>query len=166
MIQEVRKSIAFKDYVPKRGRDKDEDPAPTVTIDRKRGRITFNTKVLNKLSMANKFIAFYFEPTRKIIGWKVVNQLPPGVKAGPYAKWRYCKPYGKGAANGKGFWITSIKGILEEFNGSLKSDTYKDLEVKKYIETASVLDRGQVTYFVEVKEKTDKLGQEVIVKED
>ena len=156
MIQEVRKSIAFSPYVPKAGRPKDEDPAPTVNLDAKRGRLVFGAKALRKMNMVNKFVAFYYEPTRKIIGWKVSSVLEPGEKVGKNSKWSLVKPYGKGS----GFWVGGVKGIVAEFRG-LKSSNYKGLEVKKYIETASVLDKGTTLYFVEVREKTDRLGNEI-----
>lgn len=148
MIQEVRKSIHFIPYVAKGGRTKDDNPAPTVTLDKKRGRITFGFKALEQLGMINKFVAFYYEPTRKIIGWKVKDKLEEGQKVGKYSKWKLVKPFGKG----KGFWVGGVKGIIKELNGGLKQDVYKNVEVKKYIETASVLDKGQIFFFIELKD--------------
>lgn len=149
MIQEVRKSIHFSPYIPSVGRKKDEEPAPTVSVDGVKGRISFGAKTLKKLGMIDKFVCFYYEPTRKIIGWRVRDKLDVGQLYGKNEKWKLVKTFGKGT----GFWITGVKGIVEEFKGFKRDGNYKKLEVLKYIETASILDKNEVTYFVEVAEK-------------
>lgn len=147
MIQEVKKQIHFQAYIPRGGPRKDLDAPPTVTIIKKNGRIDFPARTLSKLGMEEKFISFYFEPTRKIIGWQIKSSLSEGQKVGRASRWKFVKP----TSNGN--YHTTIKGIIDSFNGSLTKDKYKKIEIKKYIEQEGILEKGTVYYFVELKEE-------------
>lgn len=148
MIQEVNKQIHFQSYVPVKGRKKDTDAPPTATVNKRLGKITFGSRTLAKLKMHDKFIAFYYEPTKKIVGWQIKDRLEHGELAGKHSSWKLVKTYGRGL----GFYSVQIKGILDTMVG-LGKDIYKNLEVKRYVEKEGILERGSVYYFVEVKEK-------------
>lgn len=147
MITEVKRQIYFQPYVPLKGRKKDIDAPPVVTIDTKYNKIVFPARTLSILGLENKFIAFYFEPTRKIIGWRIKDNLGAGELLGRKAKWKLVK------INTNGNWTCIIKGIIDNFGVSLKQEKYKNLEIKKYVEQEGVIDKGTTYYFVELKEE-------------
>lgn len=147
MITEVKRQIHFQEYNPLKGRKKDTDTPPVVTIDRKYNKIVFPSRTLTILGMDDKFMSLYYEPTRKIIGWRLKDKLNEKEFVGKKSKWKLVKR----TVNGN--WTCLIKGILDSFNGSLKQEKYKDLEVKKYVEQEGIINKGDVYYFVELKDE-------------
>lgn len=145
MIQQVKRQIYFQPYTPTKGRRKNTDAPPTVTIYKKLGKIVFSRQTVSTLGMDQRFIAFYFDPTKKIIGWRIKDTLQNGETIGRSCKWKLVK------TNVNGVYVTTITGIMSAFNGSLTQDIYKALEIKKYVETEGILERGTVYYFVDMK---------------
>lgn len=142
MIEEVKKKIHFSPYFPQRGKEKDESPAPTVTINRKHNKLIFNRSCIDELSMDAKFIRLYYEPSKHIIGWQIKSVLPQL----EMKNWKLVR---KNKQNG--VYTVQIKKMLEEFNG-LRYDSYKHLPVKKYIEQEGIMEKGSTYYFVEMIE--------------
>jgi len=91
------------------------------------------------------FISFYYDSTRKIIGWKVKGELSENQLKSK--KYKLVKSNPRSAA-----YVTTIQGILEQVNGQLTKDKYKNLEVKKYVEKQGILDKGEVYYYVQLKD--------------
>jgi len=146
MIRETKTKINFTSYEPTKGRFKDTSKPPYVIVNKKFGVMLFGKKCLDELQITNQFIKFYYEPTKKIIGWRTTTKLELGQLGGKV--WRLVKPNKAGAMS------FSVSGILEQFM-SLKEDSYK-CEVMKYKEQSDVLSRGEETYFVKVGKQYDK----------
>lgn len=95
--------------------------------------------------MAGKFVRLYYDPIRKVIGWRV----RASVDQGDMKVWKLCRP---NATNGN--WGLNIKKMLDDFNGRLKKDTYQALPVQKYREMNPLEEHsGEVFYFVELREE-------------
>lgn len=147
MIQQTHRKIHFTEYVPEKGREKDTDAPPVATIRRKQGTIQFPKRSVAILQMEGKFISFYYEATKKIVGWVIRDNLDE--------KLLHSKKYRLIKVGKSGGWTTTIKGIVKAFNGRLTEETYNKLEVKKYIEEEGILERGTIYYYVELNDKYD-----------
>lgn len=144
MIQEVKRKIHFTSYVPEKGREKDTDNPPTVSIAIKPASIRFGPRTIAILAMEGKFISFYYEATKKIVGWTLHTALDEAqIKS---AKYRLVKV--NPATNS---YTTTIQGILNQIKG-LTKESYKNLEIKKYVEQEGILSKGDVYYFVQLTE--------------
>lgn len=148
MIEQTHRKIHFSEYIPERGREKDTDAPPVVTITIKAGTIKFPKRSVIVLGMEGKFISFYYEATKKIVGWVLKDKLDD--------KLLHSKKYRLVKVGKSGGWTTTIQGILRAFNGRLTEESYKKLEVKKYIEIDGVLERGTIYYYVELNDKYDE----------
>jgi hypothetical protein len=94
--------------------------------------------------MDGKLVRFFFDSTKKIVGWQVQSK---SMELAATKNWKLVK------ANKTGMAQFSISGILKSFIG-LKKDSYKKLEIKKYVVTQGVLEKGQQYYYVKVDEKS------------
>lgn len=149
MIEETKKKIHFMPYSVKKGRVKDTNKPPTASVAMKYSRLTWGKKAIRDMGMGGKFVRLYFEPNRKIIGWRITDKLSEAELKSKV--WRLCNP-----APSTGVWHWSIKGMLDQMK--LKEDhTYKDLEIKRYREMG-IADQysGEVFYFIEVKEDNNE----------
>lgn len=152
MIQQTHRTIHFTEYIPIRGREKDIDSPPLVHIDVKHNIIKFNARTLAILGMDGKFISFYMEPTKMIVGWSIREGLSEEMLK--MKKFRLVKSH-----KDSGVWTTSINGIMKAFNGRVSKDNYKKLEVKKYIETEGVLEKGTVYYYVQLTQPYENIKE-------
>lgn len=148
MIVETKRKIHFSEYIPKKGRQKDTDAPSVVTVSRVHKNIRFPNRTLIKLGMEAKFVSFYYEATKKIIGWVICDNLSEKQLA--LKKYRLVKPNAKSHQ-----WTTSVAGIIEAFNGRLTKDTYK-CEVNKYVEQEGVIEKGTIYYYVQLNDDYDK----------
>lgn len=151
-IKETTKKIHFMPYVAKKGREKDTDPAPTVTVNRKYNYILFSKSAIKEMGLDGKFLHFYFEPIKKIIGWQVRETIQQSdMKA-----WRLVK------APKAGNWKTTIKKMLDEFNGRLTKVSYEALPVQRYREINPLSEyKNQVFYFIELIDNPEELKKGV-----
>lgn len=144
MIKTTTRTIHFIPYDPKKGRTKDTEEAPTCTVSAKFGLISFSKKAVDQLQMDGKLVRFFFDSTKKIVGWQVQSK---SMELAATKNWKLVK------ANKTGMAQFSINGILKSFIG-LTKDSYKKLEIKKYVVTQGVLEKGQQYYYVKVDEKS------------
>lgn len=141
MIQQTNRKIHFTEYVPVRGREKNTDRPPTVRVNAKSGTLNFNQRTIEILGLGGAFIKLYSESTKKIIGFTVHNHLTESQLTSK--KYRMVK------VNNSGQAVIGIKGIIEQFSG-IKGQTYK-CEVKKYVETEGILEKGTTYYYVRLE---------------
>lgn len=142
-IEETKKKIHFRPWTNQKGRPVDNDPPPTVNVSKKYGTLTFSKGCVRDTNMGGKFVKLFYEPTKKIIGWQTRDK----VEQQEMKTWKLCTP------SKSGTWTLGIKKLLDEFNGSLKSESYAGLEVQKYREIGQLEEySNQVFYFVEIKE--------------
>ena len=144
MPQQTHRQIHFTQYIP--GRKKKEKEGPLLaSVSVKHGLLILPGTTLKKLGMVDKFIRLYYEPTKKIIGWQIVND---SLNQEQLKTAKLVKIYP--ATNN---YKTTITPMLREFKG-LKKESYTSLEVKKYVETG-LLDRGTTYYYVKLKDTDD-----------
>lgn len=143
MIEETKRKIHFIPFKAEKGRKPDVSKPPVVSVSTKYNRLTFGKKTIKTLGMGGKFIKLYYEPTKKIIGWRITDKL----EQAEMKSWKLCQP-----KESVGVWYMAISGILDEMR--LKPDfTYSDLPIQKYREMENLdPNSGQIFYFVEVKE--------------
>ena len=147
MIQETHHKIYFTEYTPTQGREKDTDSPPTVRLTIKDSSISFCQRTLIKLQLDGKFIKFFYEPVKKIIGWTIHNTLSDGELA--TKKYRLVKCSSVGSYN------TTIMGILRMFSSNFSKNSYK-LEVKKYVENQDILSKGDTYYYVQITDEYEE----------
>lgn len=142
MIKETTKKINFYSATLATGK-KQEEKAPTVNVSVKFGRITFPTKLMDEIGMEGKFVKMYYEPQRRIIGWRLRDTVSqPEMK-----EWRLCTKHK--ATKNFGMPITAL---LKEFKGGFKKSSYI-VPVQKYREMSKTSEHhGQIFYFAEVKD--------------
>lgn len=151
-IKETTKKIHFIPYTAGRGREKDESPSPTITLNRKYQTISFTATSMREMSMDGKFIRFYFEPIKKVIGW----QLRDHVLQSEMKTWKLVK------AKKTGAWQTFIGKMLKQFDNRLKKEAYKDVAIQKYREINPLSEyKNQVFYFVELVDDPEELKKGV-----
>jgi len=147
MIKETRQRIHFTPYRQVRGKKIDKNPAPTVAVSMKWGRITFGKTVIRETGMSGKFVRMYYEPHKKIIGWQIREQ----VEQHEMKTWKLCTPN-----KDTGIWYVAITKMLSEMKGLKTKHTYRDLEVQKYRDMDKLSEHAnEVFYFVEVKEEKE-----------
>lgn len=148
MITETTKKILWVPYVVTKGRTVDTNPAPVATINRKFGYLSFGGKAIEEMGMNGKFIKFYFEPTKKVIGW----QLRTEIKQEEMKNWKLVKQLPNKT------WKVTITKLLAQFNGRLTKGSYTHLPVQKYREINPLSEyRNEVFYFVELVEDPEEL---------
>lgn len=148
MIQQTTRRIHFTPYIGgRRKKEINEESQATCTVNRRLGYITFNSSLCSEIGMDNKFVRMFSEPTKKIIGWRVIDEKVNQTKMSGL---KLIKLHPK-TRNAK----ISILPMFKDFMG-LKSDSYKRLPVKKYVENQDILDRGATYYFVTLKEPTEQ----------
>lgn len=143
MIEEVKRKIHFIPFKVEKGRKPDTNQPPVVSVSTKYNRLTFGKKTIQAMGMKDKFVKLYYEPDKKIIGWRITDKL-----VGDEMKsWKLVHPQAK-----SGVWFMSIKGIIDDMR--LKpGTTYSDLPVQKYRELEKLdINSGQIFYFVEIKQ--------------
>lgn len=151
-IKETSKKIHFIPFTGGRGREVDDSPAPTITINRKNFTVLFSTGAVREMGLDGKFIRFYFEPIKKVIGWQVRDI----VKQNEMKVWKLVK------ASKVGGWQCSIGKLLKQFDGRLKKELYKGVPIQKYREANSLSEyNGQVFYFVELVDDPEELKKGV-----
>lgn len=140
MIEETKKKIHFVAFVP--GQEIKEKPI-TAIVSTKNNGITIGAKAIKEMGMAGKFVRFYYDAGKKIVGW----QMRDSVEQSEMDLWKLCQP------NTSGTWTAGIGKILRTM--SLKEETsYPALEIKKYRENGKLENHsGKTFYFVEVKEE-------------
>ncbi len=147
MIKETTRKINFLAYNPKKGRQKDERQAPTVNVFADAGRIQFGRYALEQMAMEGKFVRFYYEPIKKIIGWKVCNEV---INQKEMKLWKVCNSHSNGV------WQVSIKKMLEQFQGKEHlAVKYKNVQVKKYRETGIMSLPNDTYYYVVLQEEEE-----------
>ncbi len=143
MIKETTNKINFLPYIPKRGRAKNTDAPPTITLFVEKGRMQFNRYAVDQMQMVGKFVRFFYEPTRKIIGWKVQDT----VDQSEMKLWKVCRTHKNG------MWFISVNKMLDLFPLGRKalSPVYRDMVVKKYRDIGLLSKSNDTYYFVELK---------------
>lgn len=148
MIKETTKKIHFTPYTIAKGRSVDTDPAPVATVNKKFGYLSFGGKAITEMDMDGKFIKFYFEPVKRIIGW----QLRTEVKHEDMKSWKLIKQLPNKT------WKVSVRKLLEQFNGRLTRESYSNTPVQKYREINPLSEyKNEVFYFVELINDPDEL---------
>lgn len=135
---ESKKVINFIEYSPTFGRNIDFGRGQ-ASINCKSGVITFPKKTIEGFGWQNQFMKFYYEPTKKIIGWKV----RPEIKQEEMKTWSLAKQAASGQVR------VSIGGILKSMNFK-KAESFHKLEIEKWNDTR-VLSEGDTYYFVKLK---------------
>lgn len=148
MIEETKRKIHFIPYTGGRGKEKDTSPAPTITLSRKYNSLSFSRAAILEMGMDNKFVRFYFEPIKKIIGW----QIKPGVTQQDMKQWKIVKQKPNGG------WQTNVKKLLDQFEGRLTKEVYKGLTVQKYREIGALSEyKNETFFFVELVDNPEEL---------
>lgn len=151
-IKETTKKIHFIPYISGRGKEKDLSPAPTVTVNRKFQTISFTAVAVREMGMDKKFIRFYFEPIKKVIGW----QLRDIVQQNEMKTWKLVK------VKPTGSFQTFIGKMLKEFDNKLTMEVYKNVPIQKYREINSLSEyKNQTFYFVELVDDPAELKKGV-----
>lgn len=145
MIKETTNKINFIAYRPTRGRAKNVNDAPTITLFVSKGKIQFNRYALEQMQMQGKFVRFFYEPVKKVIGWKVESQ----VSQNDMKLWRVCRTHENGV------WLVSVQKMLDLFQLGRKglAPTYRNMEVKKYRNVEMLSAPNDTYFYVELKEE-------------
>lgn len=153
MIKETTNKINFLAYNPKKGRIKDTSRPPTVTLFVDKGKIQFNRYAVEQMHMQGKFVRFFYEPVKKVIGWKVTDQ----VNQNEMKQWKVCKTHNNGV------WQVSVKRMLELFQTGRKglAPTYRDMVVKKYRNTELMALPNDTYFYVEMREEYAERKEEL-----
>lgn len=146
---ERKKKIHFCPQPIGKSKDTGNGKAVTAALNTKNNALVISTRAVDACNMRDKFVRFYYDPSQKIIGWRIRDKLESQEQL---KQWKLCKPNPK-----SGVWSVSMTNIIKSMRG-LKSDySYKGLEVQKYREmSASSEHRGELFYFVEIKEPKDE----------
>lgn len=146
MIEETKKKIHFFAYSPLKGKARDTSDAPTVSINQKYSRITFGRGAIQELQMENKFIRFYYEPVKKIIGW----QMRSNVSQSEMKNWKVVK------VREDGMWFCTFKKLLDTMR--LRKNVYLSIPIQKYREINPLSEyKDQIFYFIEMIDDPDEL---------
>lgn len=149
MIKEITRKINFHPYTVSKGKKIDTNPAPTVSLNTKYGKLVFSSTLIREIGMAGKFIRLYYEPHRKIVGW----QMRDKVELHDMKVWKLCKP-----APSTKMWSMTITKMLSEMRGLKENHSYLNLPVQKYREM-SLTDENKYNlfYFVEIKDTKEEV---------
>ena len=146
MIEQTTRKIHFIEYSPRSGRARDTDSPPWVRLTIKDKSISFGIRTIAKLQMDNAFLKFFYEPTKKIVGWSIKKGLSEVELASK--KWRLVKPQPSG-------WTTTIGGILSNFTNNYSKPSYK-LEIKRYVEQQDPFEKGREYYYVQIQDEYEE----------
>lgn len=138
-IEETRKKITFVPFEIKKGRAVDTSPVPTVTLNK--GALRFNKILIKELNLNGKFVKFFYDPIKNIIGWQIKTEVNLQVVG---KTWKMVKQNPT-----IGSWTVNIGKMLELIDKKAPERVYYQLPVKKYVE-ANGMDKGTVYYFVEL----------------
>lgn len=151
MIKETTKKLHLIPYTRAKGKAVDTSDAPTINLNRKSGVMWFGQSALNEMGMTDKFVRFYFEPVKKIIGWQIQEQ----VNQSEMKMWKLCTPYK--SKSGNPHWTASLKKMLAQMP-SVKKDKYHAVPIQKYREINPLSEyKNQVFYFVELVDEPEEL---------
>lgn len=140
-MRETNKVIEFIPYKRKKTKE-NGDNIPTASIDVKFGRLVLGKFLLQEYNWTGKWLKIYYEPTRKIIGWKIADNINQTVMK----DWKFIKPNKTGTAQ------FGIRQMLQEFKRIDKSKNTQNLEVKKYVDRRSgYLETNETYYYVKLK---------------
>ncbi len=142
MIKETKTVIEFIPFNNKSAQENIRNDFPTISVSIKFGKISIGKHSIEKLNIKDKWIKLYFQPTQKIIGWKVQDI----VKQEEMKDWTLVK------VNTVGMFGVGIKKLLRGFQG-LTKESYPNLEVCKYVDrrTTGYLEENSTYYYVKIK---------------
>lgn len=150
MLEITHKVIHLQSF-EKYSKNTEQKDIIVISVSKKYRNILFSQKCIQDLGMNGKFVRLFFEPTKKIIAWKIKDSITIGKED---RNWRIIKVRKNGSA------LITIVPIIKAFNGSLRDDSYTNLEVKKNVSPASTgLDSGETFYYVELKDKERDLSK-------
>lgn len=114
-----------------------------VSVDAKIGILRFGRNAIDAMNMNHSFIKLSYDSNNNVIAWRIRKELDN-------EKLRELgwKPCAKALSNQ--CYSAGIGRILETFQ-DVEKKSYKRLEVKKYQDKTSVMDKD-VYYFIEVKD--------------
>lgn len=148
-IEETRKKIHFTPFDITKGPGVDSSPAPTLTLTQ--GSLRFNKSVIKELSLTGKFVRFFYDPVKKIIGFQIKTEVELRQLKGE-GKWKMVN-----SNKVTGSWTVSVKKMVEQqFGMKTAEKKYPPFPVKKYIESSSAIHKGDVYYFVEIVDEVTK----------
>lgn len=151
MIKETLKKIHFVPYTPGKGKPKDDSDSPTLTIFADKNRFQFNKKAITEMDMNGKFIKFFFEPTKKIIGWKIEKSIDQRMMK----EWKLVK------MSKSGQYPVGIKNLLEIFRKQHKlQKEYRDLPIRKFRDNGLLSGPNNVYYYIELKAADEDVIEE------
>lgn len=142
-ITETRKKIHFVPFYIAKGRPVDTSAPPTVTL--RNGNLWFPKATVEELSLNGKFIKLYYEASKKIIGFKVKEQVNLDEMKGQ-DRWKLVKVNPTGGS----YSISLRKLLLTQFGEEYTKKVLKKIELKKYREMTDVMNRGEVFNFIEL----------------
>lgn len=157
MIQETQRKIHFTPFELKRGREKDTSPVPTLTLNTETGGLVFSKSLMTELSLEGKFVKFFYEPVKRIIGFQIRHVVTDG----ELKTWKLVKSSGN-----TGIWKVSIGRLLHQFNSVPTKKLYSLMPVKKYIEKDAIFGKGEVYYYVQLIDDPDFLLRQGLGNED
>lgn len=144
VIEETRKKIHFVPFEIKKGRSVDTSPAPTVTL--VKGALRFNKNFITEIGLNGKFVKFFYDPIKKVVGWQVKTEVNLAVVG---KTWKMVN------ANATlGSWTVNIGKMLDLLDSKASQKAYYKLPVMKYVE-ANGMDRGTVYYFIELIDEVE-----------
>lgn len=127
--------INFIEYKAKKGRAvKDKFFA---SVDIKRGILRIPKSTSSTALLQGKFIKFYYEPTKKIIGWK----LRTDVRQEEMKDWRLIQKLTPKVQ----IYCFGVKGILEQFVPKITHNC-NHLEIEHYKDYGLLSDREDIYY--------------------
>lgn len=140
-IPETSKKIHWNTYSPIKGRLKDISDAPTVTLNH--GKFNFNPKLITELDLDGKFIQFAFDPTKRVIGFRIREQIDLSVMK----NWHLVRPNAT-----SGFYQVTLNNMLRLFHDGSDEKKFKNVPIQKYRE-ANGADAGDVLYFIKLEDE-------------
>lgn len=153
MIKETTTKINFLSFQPKPGRVKDTNEPPTITLFAEKGKMQFNRYAIEQMQMHGKFVRFFYEPVKKVIGWKITDK----VNQSDMKLWKVCKTHKNGV------WQVSVRQMLELFQLGRKglAPTYRNMVVKKYRNIEMLAEPNDTYFFVELREEYAERPEEL-----
>lgn len=143
-IEETKRKIHFTSFEPFINRKEKNE----LTVGMTNGSLRLTKALITELDLNGKFIKFYYDPQRKIVGFRIEEEIDQRVMK----DWKIVK---SNTTNGN--WTVSIGKLLLNIPGGFSEKKYKNLPVKKYVEKDDAIGRGMTYYYFEL----DKLEEEV-----
>ena len=72
-IQETRKKMTLVPFEIKKGREVDNSPAPTVTLNK--GALRFSKRLIDELGLNKQFVKFFYDHMKKTVA-RTLNATP------------------------------------------------------------------------------------------